>query len=326
MNRHVVVTGGLGFIGSHVADAYLAAGWRVTLIDSEVAAVTEAACYSKHPRCTVVRQSVEGFLQGGGTFRGADRVIHAASPVGPVRLLPYAGRLGADMVRVAEAVIEECIRADVPLCVFSSAEVYNRSGLLAETDDIRVPARYNARVEYAVAKTLIEVMTTNCRRQHGLRAIVIRPFNVSGPRQSRAGGFVVPTFVQQALANEPLTVFGDGTQVRAFLAVRDLTWFLLDYWEAALAKTSTIVYNLGNPGNAITMGELAALVRELTASSAAIIHVNGRDIHGPLYAEAESTEKVPVVAAAAELGWRAQVGLRNLIEDTIACYRQRVRP
>jgi nucleoside-diphosphate-sugar epimerase len=118
-------------------------------------------------------------------------------------------------------VVEACIAADAPLCTFSSAEVYGRSGLLHETDDIIVPPRYNVRLEYAIAKTLTEAITANARHR-GLRGFVIRPFNVAGRGQSRAGGFVMPTFVQQALAGRPLTVFASGHQVRAFLAVTDL--------------------------------------------------------------------------------------------------------
>ena len=320
--QKVVITGGLGFIGSHVADAYLGRGWHVILIDSEEASVIDGIEYETHPRCTVVRARVEDYLRQGGTFRGVDRVIHAASPVGPARLLPLAGRLGSDMVGAARAVVEACIRDDTPLCVFSSAEVYNRSGRLAEGDDLRVPARYNARVEYAIAKALIEAMTANCRCQHGLRAIVVRPFNVAGPRQSRDGGFVIPTFVQQALADEPLTVFATGRQVRAFLSASDLSRFLVDHMDAALGADAN-VYNLGNPANAVTVEELAHLVRDLCGSASDIVRVDGRAVHGPLYAEAESVEKVPVLGSASELGWRPRVGLRELILETVAYYRAR---
>ncbi|MGH3086919.1 MAG: NAD-dependent epimerase/dehydratase family protein, partial [Rubrobacteraceae bacterium] len=145
----VVVTGGLGFIGSHVVDAYLAAGHYVTMIDSTVSAVTNGSEYEGHPRCVVIRKSIEDFFADGGSFEDADRVVHAAAHVGPAGILQYAGRLGSDMVRGVELVIEDCLRSDAPLCVFSSAEVYGRSGLLGEKDDIRVPTGYNARIEYA---------------------------------------------------------------------------------------------------------------------------------------------------------------------------------
>ncbi len=317
----VVVTGGLGFIGSHVVDGYLAAGYRVRIIDSAVGAVTDGREYDENPRSRVVRASVEDYLGGGGTFAGADYVIHAAAHVGPAGILRYVGRLGAEIVRSTSSVVEECLAHDLALCVFSSAEVYGRSGLLSETDDIRIPTAYNARIEYAIAKTLTEAMTVNSAHR-GLRAIVIRPFNVAGPRQSRAGGFVLPTFVQQALAGKPITVFAGGGQVRAFLSATDLGRFLTEYLDRAI-KAPRRIYNLGNPANRTTILGLAERVKALVASPSEIVHVDATTIHGPLYAEAESYEKMPVLSAAAELGWQPRMSLDDLILETAAFYTER---
>ena len=317
---NVVITGGLGFIGSHVADAYLDLGHHVTVIDSEVAAVIEGREYEEHPNCEVVRMPVEDFLDG-GSFSGADRVVHAASHVGPAGILRYAGRLGPEMVRSTERVVEACIEADVPLCAFSSAEVYGRSGQLGEKDDIRVPTGYNARIEYAIAKTLIEAMVVNSLHR-GLRGILIRPFNVVGPRQSRAGGFVMPTFVQQALEGSPITVFATGEQVRSFTSATDLGRFLTDFWEPAF-QGEEVIYNIGNPANRTTVRGLAQKIKTLLNSDSDIVRADGRDVYGPMYAEAESFEKVPVLQAAPELGWQPEIGLDRLILDTAEYYRTR---
>ncbi len=317
----IVVTGGLGFIGSHVADAYLAAGDDVTVIDSQTAAVIDGNELEEHPRCTVIRRSIEDFFEDGGSFEGVDRVVHAASHVGPAGILQYAGKLGWSMVRSTEYVLDACLKADVPLCAFSSAEVYGRSGQLSERDDIRVPTDYNARIEYAIAKTLIESMIINSLRR-GLQAIVIRPFNVVGPRQSRAGGFVMPTFVQQALAGEPLTVFTPGRQVRAFTSATDLSRFLTHYWDKAL-ESKDHIFNIGNPANEITVEGLAQRVKSLVNSSSEIHYVDGKQVYGPMYMEAESFRKVPVLEAATDLGWRAEVSLDELIMETARYYRLR---
>jgi nucleoside-diphosphate-sugar epimerase len=317
----VVVTGGLGFIGSHVVDAYLARGDRVRIIDSQVGAVIDGDDYDADPSCTVIRTSVEDYLAEGGDFAGCDRVVHAAAHVGPAGILRHAGTLGLDIVQSTSAVIEASLAADVPLCVFSSAEVYGRSGQLKESDDIRVPSRYNARIEYAVAKTLTEVMTANSRHR-GLRAIVIRPFNVGGARQSRAGGFVMPTFVQQALAGRPITVFATGRQVRAFLAATDLSRFLTDHMDAAL-ESGQVVVNVGNPDNRTTVSGLAERVRKLLGSSSPIVRVDARTIHGPMYEEAESFHKVPVLGVASALGWKPELDLDGLILQTAEYYRRR---
>ncbi len=319
MTGEVVITGGLGFIGSHVADAYLAAGNRVTVIDSEVAAVVDGSVYEANPRCKVIREPLEEVFKDADCLREASRVVHTASHVGPAGILQYSGRLGPEMIRAAECVIERCIQADVPLFMFSSAEVYGRSGLLAEEDDIRVPTPYNTRIEYAIAKTLIECMMVNSLHR-GLRAIAIRPFNVVGPRQSRAGGFVVPTFVQQALAGEPITVFASGEQVRAFTSAVDLSRFLTHFSDEAL-ESQTHVFNIGNPANRTTVEGLAKRIKELLGSDSEIVHIDGKKVYGPMYMEAESFEKVPVLGGALELGWEPQISLDELILETAAYYR-----
>jgi nucleoside-diphosphate-sugar epimerase len=314
----VTVTGGLGFIGSHVVDGLLAAGHDVQIIDSMVAAVTDGREYESHPRSRVHRMAVRDFLEDRG-FDGAHWVIHAASPVGPVGILADQGRLGGEIVATAQAVADACLESGSALCTFSSAEVYGRSGLLAEGDAIRVPVAYNARIEYAIAKTLTEALTIN-NRHRGLRATVIRPFNVAGSRQSRTGGFVMPTFVQQALAGEPLTVFAGGTQIRAFLAASDLARFVVDHLDAALDSGEPI-FNLGNADNAVSVWSLAERVVALLGSSSPIEHRDGREVHGPLYEEAESLEKVPVLRAAPSVGWRPRVTLDELILQTADFYR-----
>ena len=321
MPKRVVVTGGLGFIGSHVVDAYLAAGEQVIIIDSQVASVIDGTEHQAHPHCTVVRMSVEDYFEDGGSFEDVDRVVHAASHVGPAGILQYAGNLGSDMVRCTEYVLEGCLQAGVPLCVFSSAEVYGRSGRLGEKDDIRVPTRYNARIEYAIGKTLIEAMTINSLRR-GLKAFVIRPFNVAGSRQSQAGGFVMPTFVQQALSGHPITVFATGRQVRSFTSATDLSRFLLSFWDAALDSRESI-FNIGNPSNSTTIWELAERVKGLLNSASDIVYADAKEIHGPYYEEAESFEKVPALGAALEVGWRPHVGLDELILETADYYRSR---
>lgn len=315
----IVVTGGLGFIGSHVTDVYLAAGDSVTIVDSAVSAVVDGSEYEDHPGCTVVRESVENYFAEHSVVEDADKVIHAAAHVGPAGILQYAGRLGPSIVEGTRCVIEACLEYDVPLCVFSSAEVYGRSGQLGERDDIRVPTQYNARIEYAIAKTLTEAMMANSLG-HGLRGIVIRPFNIVGPRQSRAGGFVMPTFVQQALAGEPITVFETGGQVRAFTSAVDLGRFLTDFWDKA-TESENYLYNVGNPQNRTTVRGLAERVKSLLGSTSEIVHTDGRKIYGPMYMEAESFEKVPVLEAAQSVGWSPQIGLDELIMQTADYYR-----
>jgi nucleoside-diphosphate-sugar epimerase len=320
--QRVVVTGGLGFIGSHVVDGLVAAGRDVTIIDSMVAAVTDGHEYEECG-CTVIRKSVSQFFADGGDFKDTDLVVHAASPVGPASILRES-RLGHEIVTTCQQVVDSCLRNDAALCAFSSAEVYGRSGMLHERDAVVVPTHYNARLEYAIAKVLTEAIVTNTRNA-GLKGLVIRPFNVAGPRQSRAGGFVMPTFVQQALAGRPLTVFATGEQVRAFLSATDLARFITDHLEDAF-EIEHSVFNLGNPDNAITVYKLGERIVEMLDSPSQLEYTDARLIHGPLYEEAESFEKVPVLEAAAAVGWQPKVTLDELITETIEFYRQHEDP
>jgi len=319
-NRKVLLTGGLGFIGTHVADQLMEKYCQIDLLDSMVASVTSGDDYEAQPGIRVFRQSVQEWFRDGNTVEDYDLVIHAASLVGPAGILKHAGRLGPEMIEAAHLVLDACRSAGKPVVLFSSAEVYGRSGELAEVDDIVVPMPYSVRIEYALAKTLIEAMAVNSRAA-GVPTIVIRPFNVAGPRQSRANGFVMPTFVQQALARQPMTVFHTGEQSRAFLSATDLARFITNHLEAAFASEH-IIFNLGNPANKTSIMGLAERIKQMTQSSSPIQLVNAKTIHGDLYEEAASTDKIPVLKNALEVGWQPEIGLDKLIDQTIANYQE----
>lgn len=311
---HIVVTGGLGFIGSYITEAYLERGNRVTVIDSGASSV-RGLSFADHPSAEVVRRPVEEYLHDGGSFDGVERVIHCAARLGPAELLNHEGTLGRDLVLSTSAVIEASLVSGSKLCVFSSSEVYGRGGLLSEDDALRVPPAYNSRIEYAAAKVLTEVMTLNSRTR-GLEAVVIRPFNISGARQSIHGGHVLPNFVRQALAGDPLTVFAGGDQSRSFCAPDDLARFVTDYMDAALHEQVDIV-NVGNAVNETTMSRLASRVRDLAGSSSEVRTVDAQSIYGPRYFEAEATRRVPDLTRASRLGWRPTLELDDLILSAI---------
>lgn len=316
--RHVLVTGGLGFIGSFVTEALVARGDRVTIVDSCVSSVVEVEELGVPVgAATHVPQAIEEYLVG-RSLEGFDMVVHCASYVGPASILAYAGQIGPAIVNNTAAIIQKCIAADIPLVNFSSAEVYGRSGILFEAADIRVPPYYNPRIEYALGKLTAESMCVNSKSR-GLRSVTIRPFNVAGPRQSRFGGFVMPTFVQQALQGRPLTVFAGGTQRRAFLSVTDLCRFITEHLDDA-AFADPKVYNVGNPGNEIGVWELAERITQVTGSESDIIHTDAKTIYGPQYEECESIQKLPDITNARNLGWAPRVGLGALVDETIEYY------
>lgn len=319
--REVLVTGGLGFIGSFVSESLAARGDHVTVVDSGVASVVEVnELDAGRGSIGYVPQDVVTFLKQQGSLGDFDLVVHCASFVGPASILGYTGKIAPAIITTTAHLIEACIEADVPLINFSSAEVYGKSGMLFEGSDMRIPPYYNARIEYALGKLSAEAMCSN-NRERGLRSVTLRPFNVAGPRQSRFGGFVLPTFVQQALGGRPLTVFATGRQKRAFLAVADLCAFINDHLDPSVFSRGTVC-NVGNPDNTTTIYDLAVRVRDQLGSSSEIVFVDARSIHGPTYQEAESFEKLPDIGIATALGWQPTIALGELIEQTAHYYRR----
>lgn len=186
--RQVLVTGGLGFIGSFVSENLAARGHHVTVVDSGVASVVEVNELDAGPGSFgYVPQDVVTFLKQRGSLGEFDLVVHCASFVGPSSILCYTGKIAPAIITTTAHLVEACIEADVPLINFSSAEVYGKSGMLFEGSDIPIPSYYNARIEYALGKLSAEAMCYN-NRERGLRSVTLRPFNVAGPRQSRFGG------------------------------------------------------------------------------------------------------------------------------------------
>ena len=314
-----IITGGLGFIGSTVTEYLLERGSEVLIVDSLLSNVVDpSALTSRYSSATVVESTIADYLASGVDISSHDMLIHAASFVGPAAILQYQGTIGQEIVSDTSRIIRVCLEAGVPLVYLSSAEVYGKSGILREGSDIRVPPYYNARIEYALAKLTSEAMVINSRNQ-GLEGGVIRPFNVVGPRQSRAGGFVMPTFVQQALGNQPITVFGSGKQKRAFLGALDLANFLANYISDGVLTNGSI-YNIGNPDNAITIEDLARKVVDILGSESEITYMDPQSVYGSLYFEAESFEKVPDIANARALGWDPKLSLDDIILETADFY------
>jgi len=316
----ILVTGGLGFIGSSVSERLLQKGSEVTIVDSGVSNVVKAEYFlDKYDSVKIAKTYISDYFDNGLNVFDYDLLIHTASPVGPASILQCTGRIGSEIVSASSRVAKVCQQSNTPLIYLSSGEVYGRSGMLREDAEIRVPPYYNARIEYALAKLTSEAMIVN-NKTLGLRAAVIRPFNVVGPRQSRAGGFVMPTFVQQALGNRPLTVFGSGKQKRAFLAVDDLVNFLTEYVDDDLLDRC-IVCNVGNPNNETTIEGLARRIIELLGSQSEIAYVDPKSIYGPLYFEAESFDKLPDVSKATSSGWKPRLSLDDIIEGIAEHYK-----
>ena len=302
-----VITGGAGFIGSHLADLLVAQGADVHIIDDF------RSGDHVHPTATTHAVSVRN--ADWGVWSGTDVIFHLASPVGPVGVLSQGGRITYEVINDAEAVAVQARVLGCPLVYVSTSELYGpQTGACAESLPRVTPAGHSARMEYAVAKLAAETMLLN---QDRLDVRIVRPFNVAGPRQKAAGGFVIPRFVGQALAGEPLTVYGDGTALRAFTHVADIATGIL---AVAARGQRGDVFNLGNPDNLTTIEALASLVLDVVDPQGSYAFVDPVALWGPKFKEA--ADKYPNAALALErLGWRAHRTLREIVTDTFHAVR-----
>lgn len=251
------------------------------------------------------------FASGPGEF---DQIVHLASPVGPAGVLKHGGRIVSSVVEDTYLLADYAIESRARLLDVSTSEVYGggRDGLCDEEDDKIVPAAPSFRLEYAVGKLAAETALANLHKRDGLNVVIVRPFNIAGPRQSGEGGFVLPRFVAQAMLGLPLTIFGTGEARRAFTHVNDIARGLmlaLDHGRAGIA------YNLGHHGNVITVEELAEVVLEVTGSASERRYLDPTEIYGTRFVEAN--DKFPSAGRAIrELGWEPRRDVHQIVYDT----------
>lgn len=317
--KKILVTGGFGFLGSHLVELLLAdADNHVHVVDNlstSPVPLDDLLHEWKNPeRLTYTVTGMETFCRSrvGDPY---DEIYHLASVVGPAGVLPHAGRIAASIVNDTMAVANLALSCGAKLVDVSTSEVYGggQDGFCSETMPKIVPAKFSARLEYAVGKLAAETALLNLFETRGLDARVVRPFNVTGPRQSGKGGFVLPRFVGQAMAGVDITVFGDGQQIRAFTHVKDMVAGIACAMRNGKRGG---VYNLGNPANRCSILELAEEVKRITATGSRVVFVDPRSIYGPLYEEANN--KFPDASKAiAELSWEPRYGRQQAIEDTL---------
>jgi UDP-glucose 4-epimerase len=269
----VLITGGAGFIGSHLVDRYLDLGDEVVVIDDLSTGNLGNLRHHDGRALTVVEGRVEDPQVLDRAFVGIDLVYHLAAAVGVFEIL----RRPMDSLRTnldaTEAIFERARQDGVRTIFTSTSEVYGKNGHapLAETDDsIYGPTSAN-RWLYAVSKAADEFLALAHFREAGFPVTIVRLFNTTGPRQTGAYGMVVPRFVQQARNGEPLTVYGSGLQTRCFTNVADVVECLVRL--ANCPDSIGQVVNVGRPDE-ISMNDLAALVIQVVGSTSEIVHVS----------------------------------------------------
>ena len=269
----VLITGGAGFVGSHLAEALLQRGDDVFVLDNlSTGSIDNIAPLKAHPRFHYTIDSITNEPLLAEMIDTCDTVVHLAAAVGVKLIVEAPVRTIETNVHGTEVVLKHANKKGKLVVIFSTSEVYGKSLAVPfrEDADLVMGPTPKHRWAYACSKAIDEFLALAYHRERKLPVIVVRLFNTVGPRQTGRYGMVIPNFVQQALAGEPITVFGDGTQTRSFTYVGDVVDGLIRL--AGEPRAVGQVFNIGNTEE-VSILELARRVRTMTESASEIVLV-----------------------------------------------------
>ena len=315
-----LITGGAGFIGSHLVDALIGRGDQVVVVDDFSTGRREnLEAHRGSDSFELVEGSVLDHDLLDELAGSTDVVMHLASAVGVQLVVDQPLDSLIRNVRGNDVVISAAARHGRRLVFASTSEVYgkNSNGALKEDSDRVLGSPYKSRWAYATAKAFGEALAYGYHRERGLPAVVVRLFNTVGPRQRGAYGMVLPRFVRQALAAEELSVFGSGAQSRCFVHVQDSVNAMLMLSDAELATGR--VFNVGSERE-VTIIELAGKVIERSGSRSAIRLVPYREAYGEGFEEL-GRRKPDTTAVRQLTGWEPTRNVDEIIDDVIAYER-----
>jgi UDP-glucose 4-epimerase len=315
-----LITGGCGFIGSHLAEALVSAGDEVTVLDDlSTGRIENIASLEGNPRFRILIGSVTDEELVHEAVKACDQVYHLASAVGVRLIMDKPVETIDTIVTGTQIVLKHANRYRKPVLLTSTSEVYGKSTAVPFDEDgdrLSGPTTKH-RWAYACAKALDEFLAMAYWKSTRLPVVVVRLFNTVGPRQTGQYGMVVPNFVRQALAGEPLQVYGDGSQSRCFCHVADVVRGLTGVMNCGEARGQVI--NLGATEE-VTILELARRVIAQTGSPAEIRQVAYDEIFGDGFEDMQ--RRVPSIAKAKRLiGWQPQHSLQDIIADVAASRR-----
>ena len=314
MPMRILITGGAGFIGSHLTDRLVADGHQITILDNLATGRKEnLSAHLSSNSVTFIEGSILDLPRLDGLVKETDYVFHLAAAVGVFNIVNHPLDSLMTNIRGTENVLESAHKYSKPVFVTSSSEVYgkNTSDSLRETDDRILGAPIKLRWSYSEAKAIDESLAYAYWVEKKLETRIVRYFNTVGPRQLGAYGMVVPRFVQSALKNEPLTIYGTGKQTRCFGHVYDAVDASVKI--AFSEKTIGKVINVGNNFE-ISINDLAKKVIAETNSKSEIVYVPYEEAYGDGFEDME--RRVPNIELINSLvGWEPKRNLSTMISD-----------
>jgi UDP-glucose 4-epimerase len=316
-----LITGGAGFVGSHLAEELLERGHSVHILDDlSTGAMANIAHLRSRRRFEYTIDSADNDRVVAETVDMADAVYHLAAAVGVELIVESPVRTIETNVHCTEVVLAHAAKKRKPLFIASTSEVYGKADELPfrEDGDLLIGPTTLGRWAYACSKAIDEFLALAYWRERRLPTVVGRLFNTVGPRQTGRYGMVIPRFVRQALAGQPITVHGDGAQRRCFMHVSDAVRALADLMTEG--EHYGEVFNIGSTEE-VGIGALAEQVRERTGSSSPIQIVPYEDAYGAGFEDMR--RRVPDVAKIERtIGWRAVTPLEEILDSVIDYQRQ----
>ena len=312
-----LITGGAGFIGSHLSERLLAAGWEVFVLDDlSTSSPENVAHLTERPDFHLVVDSVLSPSVVNELVHKCDVVYHLAAAVGVRLIVEEPVRTMVTNVQGTEVVLEHCSRFGKRVLITSSSEVYGdhrEERPLSENDRRVYGPTTEKRWLYADSKAMDEHLALSYHLERELDVVIVRLFNTVGPRQSGRYGMVIPRFVERALGGEPLEVHGDGTQTRSFCHVSDTVRALSGLMDAR--ELGGEIFNVGS-AERISINELAARVKAATGSDSEITFVPYDQVYG-LGIEDTLHREPAIGKIKAAIGWAPEHDLDRILADVV---------
>ena len=312
----VFITGGAGFIGSHLCDALVAEGKKITILDN-LSTGSKKNIAHLEGKIKVIQGDIRDQKLVESLVEGSDLVLHMAAALGVDNILENPIESISTNFYGSEMVLNAATKYDKRLIIASTSEIYGKNPKqpLSETDDRVIGSPQKLRWSYSDAKALEEAAAHALFLTNNLKVTTVRLFNTVGPRQTGKYGMVIPRFVKDAVENKPLRVFGDGSQSRVFCHVEDAIKAILQL--AGNNKSIGEVFNIGGKGE-ITILDLARLVIKQTNSKSEITFTEYEDAYAVGFED--MARRVPDISKVKLFtGWEPEIDLKRVIKDVADC-------
>ncbi|MFY9528964.1 MAG: GDP-mannose 4,6-dehydratase [Candidatus Acidiferrales bacterium] len=318
--RHVLITGGAGFIGSYLAERLLEQGHAVWILDDlSTGSIENLERAKEYERFSYTIETIFNKPVVAELVDRADVIFHLAAAVGVKLIVENPVRTMETNIRGSETILELAAKKKKKVVIASTSEVYGKTTqhLFQEDSDLVLGSTSKSRWCYAASKIVDEFLAKAYWKQEKLPIVIVRLFNTVGPRQTGRYGMVIPRFVEQAVCEDPITVYGDGTQRRSFTWVGDVVNALIALSEHPEAVGE--VFNIGHSKD-ISILELAELVKKMAGSTSKIVFMSHQEAYEEGFEDMQ--RRLPDISKIGKLlGYKPTLDLGQIIERVIAYYR-----